>query len=100
MFNAVRHDVGEFWFFAYQPVAIAFEDYVRFALNRYKPVARDAPPHFLVRVIGYLWTIAWFCWCLPPFMRGLLDAGILGCDFGGWEMLWLGQQSAINLLQG
>lgn len=78
IFNAVRRDVGEFWFFAPQPFVITMEDFVQCCWKRYRPSQKKAEFDQAAKVLGYMWTFAWFSVCLPPFVEGLINVGIVG----------------------
>ncbi|KXT05027.1 hypothetical protein AC578_10289 [Pseudocercospora eumusae] len=80
IFNAVRHDVGEFRFFLSQPVIITVEDIVQHGWRRYTGNSKSDPLTAFERMVGYMWTITWFSICLPPFTQGLIGARIAGFD--------------------
>ena len=89
-FNSVRREIGEFWFFMSQPFVITFEDFVQWSWR--KTGHSNDNGKSLARFVGYIWTFAWFSYCLPPFVHGLLDTGIMGVDLGGPQAKMLGQE--------
>jgi hypothetical protein len=75
IFNVTRRDGGEFWFFMSQPFAITAEDFLIWVYEEvFGEVKKPSPA---LRMIGYLWVFVWFSYSLPPFIQGLLDAGIM-----------------------
>jgi hypothetical protein len=78
IFHAVRHDVGEFVFFMSQPFAITFEDFVQWCYHKATGRRKEDGITPFARLVGYVWVIVWFSCSLPPFVKGLRDAGIIG----------------------
>ncbi|KAK3710599.1 hypothetical protein LTR37_010226 [Vermiconidia calcicola] len=98
IFNAVRHDAGEFWFFMLQPLAISVEDFAQWCSRRSGTKYRWPDPA-LRAVAAHFFTFMWFSYCLPPFIEGLLDAGIVSGDYRATQMLSLGHNHAVRWLQ-
>lgn len=99
IFNAVRRDVGEFRFFIVQPFVITAEDFVQWCWRKYRPLGFPAEWDFVGKIVGYLWTVAWFSYCLPPFVEGLLRVGIIGPGYGEPWAMNLGKQTAVSWLR-
>jgi hypothetical protein len=99
MFNAVRRDVGEFRYFMAQPFAITLEDFVQWCWRQSVSDPSRNRMWPLAKTVGYVWTIAWFSYCLPNFALGLHRVGIHAADSGGKMMLELGQYNAITWLR-
>lgn len=78
MFNVTRHDTGEFVFFMTQPVAITVESLIESIWRRCRrsPSIRG-PVYSTGMILGYIWVILWFSWCLPIYVKGLRDADII-----------------------
>lgn len=96
IFNAVRHDVGEFRFFMAQPFAITAEDFLQWC---WRNSGEDAQRFGVAIIVGHVWTFLWFSYCLPPFVHGLLDVGIIGADVGGPSMMSLGRKHVTAILR-
>ena len=97
IFNAVRCDVGESYFFMAQPIVITVEDFVQWSWRRYGPAGKQWAK--VPKVVGYVWTVVWFSYALPPFVRGLWSAHIIGADVVGPWAVSLGKEQAVALLR-
>lgn len=61
---------SSFWFFLAQALVITFEDFV---VARGKQLGmRDT---FWIRLVGYVWTFAWFVYTTPWFIDWAVKAG-------------------------
>jgi len=77
IFHAVGRDIGEFVFFMQQPIAITVEDFVQWCFRNVTGCRKDDKLTPFARLIGYVWMFMWFSYSLPPFVKGLRDAGII-----------------------
>lgn len=77
IFHAARRDIGEFIFFMPQPIAITIEDLVQWCYRQITGRTKDDKLTPFARSCGYLWVFIWFSYSLPPFVKGLRDAGII-----------------------
>lgn len=73
MYNARRTFSGELAFFMSQPVAILAEDLAQYL---YRPWNSQRYHHY-TKLAGYAWVIVWFALSLPPYVKGLLSAGVV-----------------------
>jgi hypothetical protein len=79
-----RLGLGTFRFFLLQGLAVSVETIVSNVLTlsgSSLASPRKAPPptpKLWVRIVGYVWVLLWFWWCLP-FM---VDLGILAGTYG------------------
>jgi hypothetical protein len=78
IFHAVRRDIGEFVFFMPQPLAITAEDFVQWCYRQITGRNKDDELTTFARLCGYLWVFIWFSYSLPPFVKGLRGARIIG----------------------
>ena len=77
IFHAAGKDVGEFVFFMQQPVAITVEDFVQWCYRNVTGRRKEDEPAAFTKVFGYVWVFFWFSHSLPPFVKGLRDAGVV-----------------------
>lgn len=98
IFNAVRCDVGELWFFAPQPLIITLEDFVQWCWRIYRSHQGKTETSPVAKVTGYIWTFAWFSICLSPFVEGLIQARIIGPGYAEPLAMDLGRRTAVSWL--
>ncbi|KIL63504.1 hypothetical protein M378DRAFT_12091 [Amanita muscaria Koide BX008] len=81
---------GAMSFFLRQPVAIILEEAViEFANKAFPDVvrSRSRTRRLWWRVLGYLWVLTWFTYCLPMWLDLLIKSGMFEFDFAtGYEM--------------
>lgn len=98
--SATFHFAGEFTyerrfvyrsfkFFLLQAVAITFEDFIIYAVKRtllWMGIERDPGDGggyrvgVVVRTVGYIWVVMWFCWTLPIYIDEASVAGFYQRD--------------------
>jgi len=69
MFNVTRKDMGEQLFFVSQPLAIVAEDLVHWTWKKTRVSKKSGR---LAKVVGYVWTFAWFSFSLRFYINGLV----------------------------
>lgn len=89
MFNVARKDMGELAFFMSQPLAIIAEDVAVWAWKRAGAAGKNAR---LERLVGYVWTFAWFSFSLKLYVDGLVEARVMKDWFFAYEPLDVGRQ--------
>lgn len=71
-----------FWFFPAQAIAITVEDFV-IALGKRVSIQEA----LWTRVLGYVWTIAWFTYSTPIFLDWAVRAGLGRDKLTEWSAL-------------
>ena len=82
-----------------QPFAIAIEDSVQWLWRRSGYSDAEGVLGSATQVIGYIWTFAWFSYCLPSFAKGLGEVGLWDADVRGPWAQKFGREHVIALLQ-
>lgn len=60
-----------YWFFLYNGFAIIFEDFVISVGKRL-----GVKENWVVKLLGYMWTLAWFTYATPRLVDWLMEAGL------------------------
>lgn len=89
MFNVTRKDMGELAFFMSQPLAIVAEDLVVWIWKQIGLAGKDPR---LERLVGYIWTFAWFSFNLELYVGGLVQARVMKDWFFAYGPLDIGRE--------
>ncbi|KAI8957042.1 hypothetical protein F5Y11DRAFT_113937 [Daldinia sp. FL1419] len=93
-----RGGKGEFAFFMMQPVMITIEDSARWIWKTIiRPKQREGLS-WLESTIGYVWTFASFAFTLTPFVKGMVETGIIGGSPDEAMVMTLGRQRGTGYL--
>ena len=72
-------------FFLLQPVAIIVENVVIRYANRFPVIvwSRSRWRRWW-HLLGYLWVLAWFTYCMPMWLDPLIRSGMVESNSGHW----------------
>ncbi|KAF8626962.1 hypothetical protein AX15_004616 [Amanita polypyramis BW_CC] len=86
---------GAMSFFLLQPVAIIVENVVIQCANTFPVIVRSRSRwRRWWHLLGYLWVLAWFTYCMPMWLDPLIRSGMVESNSGHWIdrrnlFLWL-----------